>query len=228
VETDSWASFLSRVREEPSRFVGPLTTAHLQWCVTAPVRLMYELGAAEEVSAAVVHVSPCQCHVSINSGPLIYSLGSMVNWNKEDVLVDALCRVQERLFNETQDWAWPFRGPRGGLDGPFRGFFLADRGALAIRTSAGLWCQTYRSGWPTSPPFLVDGRSTPVGLMVASALSPIWFPGLPFNAESVRDAVPKDARSFVTIQWHDADEVVPECSIDSRCIMWPENLHNWL
>jgi hypothetical protein len=64
--------------------------------------------------------------------------------------------------------------------------------------------------------------------MVAAALSPDWFKGLPFTPEDVQGAIPEAARPHVTVEWHDEDHIGPECLPDPNCILRPENIHRWL
>jgi hypothetical protein len=106
--------------------------------------------------------------------------------------------------------------------------YLADRGVLALRTSAGLWCQSYDQGWPTTPPYLVTDTGHDIGLMVAAALNPQWCTGLPYTLEAVQEAIPEAARPFVTVEWHPEDDLLPECAPDPACVHHPANIGRWL
>jgi hypothetical protein len=64
--------------------------------------------------------------------------------------------------------------------------------------------------------------------MVTVALNPQWCTGLSFTPEAVEGATPEPARPYVTVEWDEEDEIVPECPIDPRCVLRPENIGRWL
>jgi hypothetical protein len=155
---------------------------------------------------AHVMVSPHQFHLRCISGPLLPALEQPVLWERADRLFEA---------------AFPT-----GASCPL--FYYAERGIMAIRTSAGLWCQSYEQGWPKTPPYRVVDNPQGLGLMVATALTPEHYPGLPFTLEAVEQAIPEAARPYVTIEWHPEDDLLPECAPDPRCVHDPANIGRWL
>lgn len=202
--------------------------AHVRCAIREPLRLVWEYRAFEEPRRSAICVSPRQYHCRIEAGTLRIGAEELVAWGSFDTLLEALGRLQSQLQTVPREWAQPFRSPTVHFAGFSGLLFLASRGALAIRTRAGLWCQAYEHGWPKTAPFLVDPVPSGTGLMVTAALSRQWCPGLPFTREAVEQAIPEAARPHVSIEWHEEDDIVPECAIDRRCVLRPENIGRWL
>ena len=222
-----WVRSLAAARRRPDTYQGG-GDAHLSSGVTEPLRLAWEYRALENPELATIHVSPHQYHCLCQAGPLAEPIAQQVVWSEQDLLLTALGEMQSRLDHMPQEWARPFWSATAHFAGFSSLLFLADRGALAIRTSEGLWCQTYERGWPMTPPFLADSNHSPAGLMVTAALNPRWCPGLPFTPQAVQGAIPEVARPHVSVRWHAEDDILPACTVDPHCVLQPENIGRWL
>jgi hypothetical protein len=202
----NWVQILGAARVRPDMYQGPPPTAHLRAGIQPMLQLLWEERAFEEPRGAAIAVSPHHFRCKCQSGPLLPELEQRVPWETEDHLFLAAFKT--------------------GASSPL--LYLADRGALAIRTRAGLWCQSYEQGWPTTPPYLVTEAGHGVGLMMAVALNPQYCPGLPFTREAVEQIIPEAARPQVTLEWHEEDDLVPDCRVDPLCVLHPGNMGRWL
>jgi hypothetical protein len=228
----NWSKRLVDLREyvkvRPSMILGALDMAHLTLGIHRPLRLMYDKPTFENPESALLRVSPSQVHCMCESGPLSSQIEHLIDWGEWDVLLQAFRQIHRELHRGPGTWALPFCEPTFHFDQAAYIVTFAERGAVAIRTSAGLWCQSYERGWPTTPPFLVQDAGSRVGLMVVAALSPDWFPGLPFTRQAVEKAIPDYAQPYVRLEWHPEDDLVPECPRDPHCILHAENIEHWL
>jgi hypothetical protein len=225
----NWRSMLKGARTKPSMFVGSIESAHLR-PLHKLVQAVFSFGALQEPMSLTIRVSPTQYHAVGRSGPLTKTLETYMDPNG-DVLYDEVSHAGSRLRSyfekqNPEEWRRRYQGPTfHSHEGMYAdAFYLAARGALAVRTSSGLWCQTYRHGWPCTEPFVVEDRPA-IGLLVAAALSPEWFTGLPFTPEDLK--APELQQPDVTVEWHDTDDLVPACP-SRECFFEPENVRRWL
>jgi hypothetical protein len=227
-----WVQILAFLRDHAQRYpgmvLGPPETGHLEIGIQEPLRHLWERRAFTQPSGAVVVVSPTQYHCKCLSGPLMERVERLINWNEYDVLLQAFSAIRKQLDERSERWAQRLSGSTFGC-GAFDGLLpFAERGVVAIRTSAGLWYQSYHQGWPMTPPLLLSDTSSLVGLMIAAALSPEWHKGLPFTPEAVEAVIPRAARPFTRVEWRPHDEIVPPCPSDPSCILDAGNMARWL
>jgi hypothetical protein len=227
VKTVSWVSDLKYMRERPAMFLGKPDEAQLDNGVRALLRLVWEKEAFRGAQRAHCRVSPNQYHVRSYSGPLRPEIEELIEWEDCDDLMDRTASLRDRLMDPAVEWAHRFREPTFQFGQFAANLSFARRGAFAIRLSTGLWCQIFRDGWPQGPPFRCDA-SPDIGLMSAAALSDDWFKGLPMTLAQAEEAVPEVARPYVTLDWHEEDDLVPECPVHPQCILHQENLPRWL
>lgn len=190
--------------------------------IAGTLRAVWQLKALRNPTRARLLISPFQYHLRIEAGPLAGPIQRAVDWKTCDHLDLTLTRTAkearlDRYHRSTVSFV-SFTAP----------LILTDRAVFAIRTDAGLWCQSYEHGWPKMPPFLLKDAAPSVGLMVAASLSPKWFPDLPYTLEAVERHIPEIARPHVTVEWHPEDDLVPACAIDLRCVLHAENIERWL
>jgi hypothetical protein len=224
----SWARTLRTAQSTPATVLGTDVGGHLNRGIRDPLRLMWEKRVLSKPQSARIRVSPQHYHVTCESGPLREEIERLVAWRDCDIVIQELYATSKRLLEMEADWARLLHDPTLPLGGPGSPLFLADRGIIALRLSGGLWCQSYKRGWPTTPPLIVNDAGASVGLMIAAALSGDCFKGLPFTREGVDVAVPEVARPHISVEWHDEDDIVPDCRADPTCILHPENIHRWL
>jgi hypothetical protein len=105
---------------------------------------------------------------------------------------------------------------------------FADRAVLAIRTRKGLRCQAYERGWPVTPPVVEREAGASTGFVVAAALSPEWFTGLPNALETVEEYIPVASRPFVTVEWRAEDNLVPVWHADPEGLIETRDFRRWL
>jgi hypothetical protein len=224
----SWVVTLTNAHERPAMFQGDMVTGHLTMGIRAPLELLYEMRGFEEPQRAIIAVSPAQYHVKCASGPLIYELDRLVEWDQCDSLFGAIIQSTRKLGEIPEAWVRRFYGPTHCWAAFTSLLFLAPRGAMAIRTGDGLWCQIYEQGWPKTPPFRVKGADISTGLMITAALSREWCSDLPYTLEAAERIIPKAARPFVRVEWHPKDDLLPACIPDPGCAMHAENIGRWL
>jgi hypothetical protein len=153
-------------------------------------------------------------------------LAALADWGETDNLIQAVRQIQERMEQIHESWVRPFVGPRFAFDS-FVGLLpFAERGVLAIRSGAGLWCQSYEEGWPVNAPFRSE-LAGDTGLMIAASLTPDWFTGLPFTMEGVERFIPDVARSHVELEWHESDDLLPAHSPDPQSVLRKQNIARW-
>ncbi len=219
-----WVKTLHEARKRPAMFVGSPPTAHL-WPVTQLLRLLWETHAFPEVHTTTLTFSPTQFVACCSARPLRPEIEGLIDWDSCYILFselsDAGIRLAEQARQEGETWREPFRSSTFGFGTFGHAFFLADRGLLGVRTRAGVWCQAYERGWPTTAPVLVQ-TDAPVGVIFAAALSPEWFPGLPYTPEQVEAAVPRAAKPHVRLDYRPADDLVTER------VLRAENVRDWL
>jgi hypothetical protein len=225
---DSWAVALSHARKRPDMYQGDMVTGHLTMGIRAPLQLAWEMHGLLDPQRAAVVVSPHQYHVRCNSGPLHPELEELIEWGQCDVLLSEFTQSMRRLREIDREWARRFHGSTHFWAAFDSMLYLAPRGAMAVRTRAGLWCQIYEQGWPRTPPFLVKDIGCSTGLMITAALSQEWCSGLPYTLEAVERVIPTAARPFVQVEWRPEDDVLPECVPDPDCVLYAENLGRWL
>jgi hypothetical protein len=221
---DPWVKILRVACEKPEFYIGPRPIAHLI-PITQLLSLTWETKAFVTSGAATLAFSRTQCLARCEIGPLISQIEGLMDWENSDILFDDLLSAGRRLVlkarEEEEEWLEPFRSPTFGFGQFGAALYLADRGLLAIRTRAGLWCQAYERGWPTTAPVLLQNDS-PVGMVMAAALSPEIFTGLPYTSEQVEAAVPKAAQSHVRLEYRPTDDLVTEH------ILRPAHVRDWL
>jgi hypothetical protein len=236
VDQNPWADVLRCARKRPAMYIGSEEAGHV-WAVTWTMRLLWQTASFADVRRAAVRLSRKQYVLRGESGPVANGIEPLVDWEGCGVLFNELLRVGGDLLRRAGDMALAESAGRAADDalewmrrysdehicfGNFgHPLYLADRGVLAIRASAGLWCQTYEHGWPRTPPFLVQS-SAPVGLVVAASLNSEYFTGLPFRLEEVEVALPDEARPHVRLEYRPEDDLVPERLLE------PANFAEWL
>jgi hypothetical protein len=219
-----WVNTLRVACEKPEFYIGPRPIAHLI-PITQLLSLVWETKAFITPGRATLALSPTQSLARCEIGPLISQIEGLMDWENSDILFDDLLGAGRRLALKAregeEEWLEPFRSPTFGFGQFGSALYLADRGLLAIRTRAGLWCQAYELGWPTTAPVLLQNDS-PVGLVMAAALSPEWFTGLPFAPEQVKSMVPQSARPHLSLEYRPTDDLITER------FLRPESVRNWL
>lgn len=222
---------LRDVRRRPEFWLaGPLERAHLSPALTAPCYRIFEFRHFGKPRGGTLRVAPHQYHLRFHADPPQLDEDARIDWeNSDDLLLTLLqVRTRERCRGVFSPWGpGSFAIPRYDYDLPAATLYLADRGALAIGSRQGLWCQAYENGWPVTPPCLAE-NGCGIALMVAAALSPRWFTGLPYTREAVEETVPSWIRRQVAIEWHDEDDLVPACPQNPGCVLDPRNTHLWL
>lgn len=196
-----WAEMLQHARTRPRMYIGDEATAHSHIFYDA-LRLIWQAKLFRRPHQVRVDISPHQCAVRCDTGPLIRPVQRMLSFPGGRVLGDdwedesraAISRFhaeQETLGVSFDDkkykrsWRYSFYGPTGPrLGWVAHGMVLAHSLTWGLRTDSGLWCQSFEDGWPAGAPFLVEGPS-PVGLFVLADLDPQWWTGLPFDADDV-------------------------------------------
>jgi hypothetical protein len=225
--TDPLVEALRGVALRPGMYTGDTERGHL-----TPVRhsleLLWEKGAFAEPRHSLIVVSPHQVHLLHHSGPVAETIERIVPWERADLLFLSIDEFPADRSMLDERWDRFYGGPHGGFGNFAMALWVAEYGALAVRTSAGLWCQAYRRGWPVMPPRLLVDSDSRTGLMLAASFSPRWFSGLPYSPESIDACIRQAARPHVTVEWHDDDDIIRACHPDSACLLHEENLHSWL
>ena len=230
VMSSIWAKELELARTCPPMFLGVWNTAHLEDLVRVPLWAIWEANFFEQPREALIQVSPHQIQLHTRTGPLRSEYSERFRWGEFDVLAAELLRVGGQLRREAGHgpvWERLYRYNNGHLGSVGTPMMLAERGALGIRMEAGLCCQTYEHGWPKTPPTCIE-ETHGTGLYVCGALSPRWFPGLPYRLEEVLAVIPDAARPSVRVEWHDEDDLVPECRRDPGCVLEIDQLQEAL
>jgi hypothetical protein len=215
----SWVAMRRMAELRPSMWTGGDA---LGAPIAGTLEAVWRVKSLRKPSSARLRVSPLQYHLRIEAGPLADPIQKAIEWETCDHLDRTIVLASRQL-----SLAYYHRSTVSFVDFT-AALILADRGVLAIRTDAGLWCQSYEHGWPKMPPFLLKNAAPSVGLMVAASLSPRWFPDLPYSLEAVEKRIPKIARPHVTVEWHPEDDLVPACEVDPRCVLHAENIERWL
>jgi hypothetical protein len=216
------------MRQRPGMVIGSATEGHLFLGTDQLLRLMFEKPTFSAPQRAFISASPTHYHCRCLSGPLRPELAALADWAEADNLLLAVEEIQKRMEKHPERWVLPFVGARFAFDSFVPLLMLADRCALAIRTQEGLWRQSYEHGWPMHAPSRVENAGDGLGLMIAVALSPEWFQGLPFTREEVERWIPEKAQPHVEVAWHDADDIVPEPVPDPASVLRRENIARWL
>lgn len=250
----NWSEMLQHAKTRPQMFLGDQATAHRHIMSTA-FRLVWQAKVLRQPQRVHVVLSPNQCTVRCDAGPLIRPVQEMFSfpggqvmgedWQKEGR--DYFQRIQAEdearglewsKQRHRRGWRYCFSGPIGPRLWAFwYDALFAVQFTWGLRTDEGLWCQAYRSGLPNAEPFLIHDPS-PIGLFVLADLDPLWFTGLPFDAEDVdqrRSAAnrqagvgqqykPQPAWSTGEIEavWYEADDLVTEKSLTA------EGVREWL
>jgi hypothetical protein len=202
-----WIETLAAARRNPRMYQeGHPRTTHLFGGIARPLRVIWEQQAFRDPQHALLAVSPHQYLLRCEAGSLLSKCEPAVQWETEDqvILAHPVCAACGQMF------------------------LLADRTVVAVRTSSGLWCQSYENGWPTRPPYRIVDAGHTDGLMVAAQLNQAYCPGLPFTPEDVERAIPEAARPHVTVEWHPEDDLLPACAHDPQCVHEPANIGRWL
>lgn len=198
-------------------YIGPTAAAHLH-AVWEPLRLVWKAQAFRRPQSARVLLSPTQFVVRCDTGPLVRPIQQMFSFGDKPLLDEGWKEVREqirrepvsRIFNDRpplRGWRKYFGCPTGPtLGSPMYRQVLARRFAIGYRVDQGMWCQTFENGWPLSDTRLLKDPS-PVGLFVAAELDAQWFTGLPFGTRNVEVLA---ATPYVTVQWHEADDLLPD------------------
>lgn len=193
-------------------YVGSRERAHL-WAIRSPLALAWDVGVFTNVERASVWWSPSQFVVRVVCGPILPEVEEMIAWKDSRDLAEALRRPSTELRKldrrQLTGWRYVFAGPSGpNFDAPMAPLNLSPRFAVAIRTSAGLWSQTYDHGWPDDLPE-VYCRDSKVGWLTVGALDPAWLTGLPYTEADVLAAIPESAQTHVAVEHHTEDDLVP-------------------
>lgn len=205
-----WAEKLRRAANHavPSPVSGGL--AHLRDPIRIPLRAVWEKKLFVEPQRARVTISPEQCHVRCEAGPLLDEIQILVNWNESDVIVHTLLTLDQQIRDPLAPRRLRrFADPTFGISGFIEAIYYGRTAVLAIRTRDGLWCQSYISGWPVVPPFLARNGGVQTGFMLAVSLKPEYFIGLPFTVEDVQQSIPGPARPHVQVVWQPQNILIP-------------------
>jgi hypothetical protein len=224
-QNQSWVETRRLAEIRPAMFVGARA---LGVPIAGTLKAVWQLKALSRPSRALLRVSPHQYHLRIEAGPLAGPVQRLIAWEKCDNLDWEIGLAHTRIVRSMAPEAHQYVTSTMSFHDFTAPFILADRSALAIRADAGLWCQTYEGGWPKTPPFLLTDAAPSLGLMVAAALSPHWYPDLPYTREAVERVLPEGAWPHVMLEWHPEDDLLPACPVDPRCILHPENIRSWL
>ena len=199
--TQKWSEMLQHAKTRPQMFLGDQATAHRHIMSTA-FRLVWQAKVVRQPQGVHVVLSPNQCTVRCDAGPLIRPVqeifsfpgGKVIGEDWQQKGRDYFQRIQAEDEARGLEWSKQRhrRGWRYCFDGPigprlwalWYDALFAVRFTWGLRTDEGLWCQAYRSGLPIAEPFLVKDPP-PVGLFVLADLDPFWFTGLPFDAEDI-------------------------------------------
>jgi hypothetical protein len=220
----SWAELLRRAESEPTGFGGGRVDSHLRAAIARPLQLAWEKRCLLEPIRAVVALSQHQFKTCCFSGPLHPALEQSLQFDRCNNLIDELWDASERLplIPETHGWLWDNTFDVKGVG---IGLLLAERSALALRNTQGLWYQLFRNGWPCIRPMLIHEEAQGIGLFVTAALTAEYFPSLPFDPVVAKQSVPEAAQDVTEILWCTGDTLVPD---EADCIFAPEAFRRWL
>ncbi len=209
----SWRTQLDHARARPVMHIGEAHAAHMRWPVINPLEGIWTRGVFRDPDHGSLAVSPTQAVFRAYTGPIHPIIERMAAWGTSDVLVRTLHDVSRELTDMDRDEYRKLADAYFSFAAFCSPICLADRGLIAIRTGQGLWWQAYVEGWPVSPPQCACD-TTGLGLVVALALSPRWFTGLPYDVQAVRRAAHRVAGEAVRVEWHDEDNLVPAWHFD--------------
>jgi hypothetical protein len=227
LSSQSWKASLTSIRAHPTMVTGNPLLLPPSDPIVSSLRAIFEKKLFGEPFHGTVDLSPTQYCIRCEAGSLHTELAAGIDWQTCDNLLYELPRslseggiqdghLKHALSDPTFHWSC-FTLP----------LHLADRGVLAVRVAGTLWCQTFQNGWPVVPPFTVEGNQS-LSLLIAAALTPEYYPTLPFTLEAAQTSLPPAARGHVTLQWHPEEELLPRCPTHPNCLLKPQLLQRWL
>ena len=209
-----WKAIRQHAQTRVAMYIGSELTGH-HLAILDVLRLVWQAKAFQRPRSVTVDLSPNQCVVRAECGPLIKSIQQILSFGTGETLSqpwrEELHRYYERICREDEEkgidflrqrhrrgWRYCFSGPTGPrLGEPAYPSVLARSLIWGLRTDDGLWCEAYREAIPTGRPFLID-KVTPVGLFVAADLDPQWFKGLPFTEDDTHGFMDLSHRRYVS------------------------------
>ena len=218
-----WREMLQLAARRPTMFIGSQDQGH-RYPISDALKLVGKAQAFSHPVRTIVALSPTQYVVRCESGPLLPAIEKLIEWKGKRVLTDEWNGIGEKIMDgrtrrPLKGWRYAFTGPIGPrLGSPTNPVVFAHRLIYGVRTRAGLRCQAFEAGWPTSVPFIITDPS-PMGLITAAALDSQWYTGLPFGEREVEawGAMPN-----VSVQWHPQDDLLDDLS------MSPDGVRQWL
>lgn len=245
-----WQFLLEHAKTRPAMWIGSQEHGH-QTAITDVLRLVWQAKVFTKPKCVTVDLSPNQYVVRCETGPLIkpvqeifsFGVGHILEekWSDESRTYFAHINREDGERNlQFEDcrwrrgWRYCFAGPTGPrLSAATNVSVLAHRFIWGLRTNSGLWCQSFREGWPVSKSFLLPEPS-PVGIFAAAYLNRDYFTGLPFNAKDVErflcaagtqhlNSRPKwTMPGNITLCWHEREDLLNDKDLQ------PENTAQWL
>ena len=217
--SQQWSSRISLAQARPAMFVADQSLGHL-YAIGEPLRLVWEAEAFYKPEMATVTVSPSQYQVVCNTGPLKRSIARLVQWSNAETVIEAAAEAMLKVrIDRRYLWQKKFKEATGPtLFSPMMPLYLADLFSIAIKTTSGYWCQSFKDGWPIAPPFLIDIKCR-VGILVVGSLSDTHFTGLPFSESSVAYYLQERFNQLINIEWLYSDTLMDNVSLTPDNIM---------